>query len=143
MSSICTNCGASLEAGTNFCGACGSAVGARTATSQNIVQPHPLLPVALERRYHGLRIISFLYKILAVVTAIGGTITGLSAASMTSLLPNSAQFGAAGATINGIIFLVSLCISLCIALFLWASAEMIHVLIDIEENTRRSARFAV
>jgi len=24
-------------------------------------------------------------------------------------------------------------------LFLWASAEMIHVLVDIEENTRRSA----
>jgi len=135
MPSICINCGASLEAGTNFCGACGSAVVARTTSSQNIAQPHPALPVAVGRRYYGLRIIALLHKILAVLTVIGGAITGLSAASMMSFLPNSAQVGAAGAAIGGVIFLFSL----CFALFLWASAEMIHLLIDIEENTRRSA----
>lgn len=137
MSSICTNCAASLEAGTKFCGACGSAVDARTTSPQNIAQSHRALPVALDRRYYGLRIIAFLLKILAVLTAIGGAVTGLSAASITSFLPNSAQIGAAGAVIGWIIFLASL----CSALFLWASAEMIHVLIDIEENTRRSAGF--
>jgi len=83
-----------------------------------------------------LRVIALLLKIFAALTAIGGAITGLSAASITSALPNypgiGSGIGAAGSAIGWIVFLAGL----CYALFLWASAEMIHVLIDIEENTR-------
>jgi hypothetical protein len=144
MSSSCTNCTAPLEAGAKFCGSCGSAVEAPARLLESPVPPHGSLSAAVrERRYPALRIIAVLIKILAVLTTIGGAITGLSAASITNSLPGSAGIGApgigaAGSTIGWIIFLVSL----CYALFLWASAEMIHVLIDIEENTRQSAGLA-
>lgn len=144
MASICTNCAAPLDAGTKFCGACGNAVDARPVSQENSAQIHRVSAGGSQsRRYPGLRIIAFILKILAVLTALGGAITGLSAASITSSLPNypgigSPGIGAAGSAIGWIIFLLSL----CYALFLWASAEMIHVLIDIEENTRRSAGFA-
>jgi hypothetical protein len=138
MASICSNCAAPLEAETKFCGACGNAVDVRSISSEN----HGLRAAIRDRRYPGLRIIAFILKIFAVLTAIGGVITGLSAASITSSLPNypgivSPGIGAAGSAIGWIIFLAGL----CYALFLWASAEMIHVLIDIEENTRCSAGF--
>lgn len=142
MSSVCTNCAAPLEAGTKFCGACGNAVAPRTAALENAAHRAVPLP-SPDRRYPALRIIAFLLKMLAVLSAIGGTITGSSVASITSSLPNSVRIGApgigaAGSAIGWIIFLASL----CYALFLWASAEMIHVSIDIEENTRRSAASA-
>jgi hypothetical protein len=47
----------------------------------------------------------------------------------------SPGIGAAGTAMGWIIFFAGL----GYGLFLWASAEMIHVLVDIEENTRRSA----
>lgn len=143
MSSTCTNCATPLETGTKFCGACGNAVDASTASPENTVQPSRVSLVrSSERRYPGLRIIAFPLKILAVLAAIGGAITGLSAASITGSLPNyagigSPGIGAAGSAIGWIIFIAGL----CYALFLWASAEMIDVLIDIEENTRRSVGF--
>ncbi len=138
MNGFCTNCSAPLESGTKFCGACGSAVEAPTASPESATPPpSPLPPMNRTPRYPALRVIAFLLKILAALTAIGGVITGLSAASITNSLPNSAGIGAAGSAIGWIIFLGSL----CYALFLWASAEMIHVLIDIEENTRHSADF--
>jgi uncharacterized protein YjeT (DUF2065 family) len=61
-------------------------------------------------------------------------ISGLSVAS----LPNSLGIGGAGSAI-ALVFVLA---GLCYGLFLWASAEMIHVLIDIEENTRRNAGFS-
>jgi len=142
MNEVCRNCAAPLEPGTKFCGTCGNAVAPSTAPP-DVAVPHPR-PANGGRRYLGLRIIALLLKILAGLTAIGGAITGLSAVSITSSLPNfagvsSPGIGAAGSAIGGIIFLVSL----CYGLFLWASAEMIHVLIDIEENTRRSAASAL
>lgn len=142
MASTCSSCAAPLEAGTKFCGTCGSPVDAYPVPQEKAAQIHRVSAGGQNRRYPGLRIIAFLLKIFAVLTALGGAITGLSAASITSSLPNyagigSPGIGAAGSAIGWIIFLVSL----CYALFLWASAEMIHVLIDIEENTRRSAGF--
>ena len=139
MSSVCINCAAPLEVGTKFCGACGKAVEPRMTVTQTVVQPQPAITTEA-RRYPALRLIALILKIVAVLTAVGGVITGFSAAAITSSLPNyagiaSSGIGAAGSAIGWMIFLVAL----CYALFLWASAEMIHVLIDIEENTRRSA----
>ena len=137
MSGICKNCAAPLGAGTKFCGACGSAVEAPVHSAESAAPLRSLPSATRDRRYPALRIIAFLFKILAALTAIGGAITGLSAASISSSLPNAPGIGPAGSAIGWIIFLGGL----CYALFLWASAEMIHVLIDIEENTRRSAGF--
>lgn len=141
MTGTCGNCAAPLEAGTKFCGTCGSAVAAPTDSPQ-VTSPFPGRDssVSHSRRYPALRIIAMLIKIFAVLTAIGGAITGLSAAALTSSLPPypgiaTSSIGSAGSAIGWSIFLVGL----CYALFLWASAEMIHVLIDIEQNTRRSA----
>lgn len=142
MNEVCKNCAAPLEPGTKFCGTCGSVV-ASSPASPDVAVSHPR-PTNGGRRYPALRIIALLLKIVAVLTAIGGAITGLSAASITSSLPNyagvgSPGIGAAGSAIGWIIFLAGF----CYALFLWASAEMIHVLIDIEENTRHSAASAL
>lgn len=138
MSTFCSNCSAPLEAGTKFCGACGSLVEiASTPPATTPLPRNSLSTTNLVRRYPALRIIALLFKILAVLIAIGGVLAGLSAASITSSLPNSVGIGAAGSAIGFVIVLTAL----CYALFLWASAEMIHVLIDIEENTRRSSGF--
>jgi hypothetical protein len=139
MSSICINCAAPLEVGTKFCGACGKAVEPRLTPAQTVVQAHRAIKTEA-RRYPALRLIALILKIVAVLTAVGGVIAGFSAAAITNSLPNyaginSSGSGAAGSAIGWMIFLVAL----CYALFLWASAEMIHVLIDIEENTRLGA----
>jgi len=138
MSSFCTNCAAILEPGMKFCGACGNAIDFPTTSPAVVAQSARTLPTAgRSRRYPALRIIAFVFKIIAVLTAVVGLIIGLSAASIANSLPTSAGMGGAGPAIGWIIFLVSL----CYALFLWAASEMIHVLIDIEENTRRGAGF--
>lgn len=135
MASFCTNCAAPLEPGTKFCGACGSVVEVPTTSTVSSVQPAKPLPTANRGgRYPALRVIAGILKIVAVLTAIGAVISGLSAAS----LPNSFGIGPTGSVIGLVIVLAGL----CYALFLWASAEMIHVLIDIEENTRRGPGFA-
>jgi hypothetical protein len=136
MSSICINCAAPLEVGTKFCGACGKAVEPRMTPAQTVVQPHRGITTEA-RRYPALRLIALILKIVTVLTALGGVITGFSAATITNSLPNYAGIAssgivAAGSAIGWMIFLVAL----CYALFLWASAEMIRVLIDIEESTR-------
>ena len=132
MAGFCTNCAAPLEPGTKFCGSCGGVVETPATPAVSSAEAPKPLPIALRGgRYPALRIISLLLKILAVLTVIGGVISGLSAAS----LPNSLGIGAAGSAIAFVIMVAGL----CYALFLWASAEMIRVLIDIEENTRRSA----
>lgn len=150
MNGVCKNCAAPLEPETKFCGACGSVVTALPV--QDIAVLHPSSADG-GRRYPALRIIALLLKIEAVLTAvvgvisgIGGVIAGLSATAITSSLPNyaglsSPGISAAGSAIGWFIFLAGLCnalLFLCCALYLWAAAEMIHLLIDIEENTRRT-----
>ena len=96
--------------------------------------PAQVVSQTQSRRYPALRIIAVVLKVLAVITAIAGLVGGLSFSSLTapSYFPN------AGA-ISGLAMLGGLMLGLCYALFLWASAEMINVALDIEENTRRAA----
>jgi hypothetical protein len=68
-----------------------------------------------------------------VIAAISGLLGGLSFGSLTQ----NSYFPNAGA-ISGLAMLGGLFFGLCYALFLWASAEMINVALDIEENTRRA-----
>jgi protein-S-isoprenylcysteine O-methyltransferase Ste14 len=79
-------------------------------------------------------------KVLSVVTTIGGAVAGLAAADIGGSFSSRPGFGPqsgnpGGAAIGWVIFLASV----CYALFLWASAEMVQVMVDIEENTRRTA----
>jgi len=134
MSSFCANCAATLEPGTKFCGACGTTVETPTTSRSNIAAADNTQPASnVSRRYPGLRVIAVLLKIGAVLTALGGLIVGGSAAELAGLVPPDARPGGAGPAIGLTFFLFGL----LYALFLWASAEMIHVAIDIEENTRR------
>jgi hypothetical protein len=136
MASFCISCAAPLEPGTKFCGACGTAVEPLAANSG--IQPAPAsvqqVSYAHGRSYPALRIIAVILKVLAVITAIAGVVGGLSLSSFTgaSYFPNAGAISAL-ATLGGLLA------GLCYALFLWASAEMINVVLDIEENTRRAA----
>src|ERR1022692_3833359 len=115
MASTCTNCAAPLEAGTKFCGACGSAVEARTSLPQSAPPPPSPGPTASHsRRYPALRIIALLLKILAAMTGIGGVITGFSAATITSALPSYPGIarqgnGGGGKALGWIIFPLRFC----------------------------------
>jgi protein-S-isoprenylcysteine O-methyltransferase Ste14 len=132
MASFCTSCAAALDPGSKFCGVCGTIVD--SAPQLSAEKPNTLAQVVVEtqsRRYPALRIIAVVLKILAVITAIVGLLGGLSFTSLigTNYLPYAGGLSALAIILAG----------LCYALFLWASAEMINVALDIEENTRRAA----
>lgn len=132
MASFCTSCAAGIDPGSKFCGTCGATVESTTQTST----PKPgraaqVFSNAHGSRYPALRIIAVIIKIFAAITAVGGVLSGFAAGSIPS-----PGYGVPG---GGAIALLIILAGLCYALFLWASAEMIHVLIDIEENTRRAA----
>jgi len=135
MASFCTNCAVALDPGSKFCGICG----ARIDSTQQNSSPKPIMPPQVvprtqSSRYPALRIIAVILKILAVITAIAGVVGGLSLGSLTGpgYLPNSGA-------ISGLAMFGGLLLGLCYALFLWASAELINVVLDIEENTRQAA----
>jgi hypothetical protein len=132
MANFCKSCRAPLEPAAKFCGACGAVVEAPPPSIA--VQPVPTPKVFLHtqgRRYPALRIIAVILKVLAALTAIGGVLSAIAAGS----IPNPG-FGVPG---GGAIAVLVILVGLCYALFLWASAEMINVVLDIEENTRRAA----
>lgn len=132
MANFCNSCAAPLEPAAKFCGACGAVVEAPPSSI-------PVRPVPVSRsfsheqgrRYPALRIIAVILKVLAALTAIGGVLSGMAAGSIPT-----PGFGVPG---GGAIALLVILGGLGYALFLWASAEMINVVLDIEENTRRAA----
>ena len=139
MATFCTNCSRPLESGVGFCTACGARVetgsGVTAPVQPRVLPGEPVAPGG--RRYPALRIISVILKVLAVVSVLGGLISGLRMASagseLSSVSPGAASMGVLG-------FFVGVFAGLCSALFLWASAELIHLFMDIEENTRSSLR---
>lgn len=130
MASFCINCAAALEPGVKFCASCGVPVepSAPAATVSAEVASAP--SVERGRRYPALRIIAVILKVFAAVAVVAGVISGLSLASIQSSF--GPAFGGSAMALFGVLG------GLGYGLFLWASAEMIDVLIDIEENTRRA-----
>lgn len=132
MASFCTSCAQALDPGAKFCGTCGATVESAnhisTATADRAPQ---VFSHAHVKRYPALRVIAVILKVLAAITAVGGVFSGLAASSILSR-----GYGVPG---GGAIPLMIIVAGLCYALFLWASAEMLHVFIDIEENTRRAS----
>jgi len=77
----------------------------------------------MERRYPALRAISVIYKVLAVLALLGCLAVGVVRAIEVKPLEG--------------IFLVAM--GIVYGIFLWAGAELILVLLDIEQSTRRTA----
>ena len=141
MPKFCTNCAATLDPGVRFCAACGAQVEAAPAPN-NRRAPATSIVSGERGRYPALRIISVILKVFSVFVAIGGLITGLSIAGLASsagAFGGAGPFGGAAALPGGAFALFAVLGSLTYALCLWGSAEMITVVIDIEENTRRVA----
>jgi hypothetical protein len=88
----------------------------------------------MTRRYHALRFLSLLFKVLSVLTFIlsivqffqGTSISGVGITDSKLLLSLEALVGVAG--------IIS-------SFLLWARAEIIMVYLDTEENTRATAMY--
>lgn len=130
MAGFCTNCAAALESDAQFCPACGASTRpAKTQASAPITAQASgptvratSLSSPQNKRYPILRLIAILLKVSAALWVIASL--GIGAAA------NEARVG---------LFIVGLIGGVYGGLMLWASSEMIHVLIDIEENTRHRA----
>jgi hypothetical protein len=84
----------------------------------------------LETKYPALRVIAVIFKVLAVLIAIGGLIGAL--AGLVQMTGDTYGATAAG----GMILLVSLLYGGLGCIYLFAVSEAIKVFIDIEENSR-------
>ena len=83
-----------------------------------------------ENRYPALRVISGIFKVLAVLAAVFGLIGAL--VGLVQMAGNA--YGAAAA--GGLIVLVSLLYGGLLCIYMFAVSEAIKVFVDIESNTR-------
>lgn len=90
------------------------------------------MAISVERKYGALRIIATLIKVLAVLILLVGVIGGLSAMAGSSQIQSGNMMGG---MFGGFFMLVW---GIMGAVGLWAWAELINLLIDVEENTRKT-----
>jgi hypothetical protein len=83
-----------------------------------------------ENRYPALRVISVIFKVLAILAAVFGAIGALVG------LVQMAGDGYGAAYAGGFIVLVSLIYGGLLCIYMFAASEAIKVFIDIEGNTR-------
>ncbi|MEA4813108.1 MAG: hypothetical protein VB108_11160 [Anaerolineaceae bacterium] len=156
MSKVCPKCGMMNADDRVVCTNCGIVLPA-AAPAQTIpnptqayapqppvqpapAAPYPSAPIQPKKRYGVLRTVSGIFNILAWLGLIGGVALGLlgSIFGMGEIFRDSVGFG-----IMGVIFGVIAGVILGLFWFMMFkySAEMIHLAIDLEENTRRTAEF--
>ncbi len=163
---ICPQCGTDNRPGARFCAQCGAPLTAETAAwSPSPVEPafsvpppppppSPMIPapgpVAVEKRYPILRVLSVIYKILGgivaaftILGAIGSCIVGIAGGAALGELER--QLGTPlpgiGGVVGGIIAgLIVFLYGGFIALFLYAFGELISLFISMEENIRSLAQ---
>ena len=138
----CPHCGAD-SAGPQFCTTCGERLPA--AIQQPVWEPQPAAPAkpAVKEtvpsgKYGALRAVATVYRIIGWVVMIGGSLFSIALAvlalggtgALTDFIPLSAGLGTVGIAVVGLIA------SILSGLFLLAFADLCHVLIDIERNTR-------
>lgn len=91
-------------------------------------------------KYRALRTIAFLYKMLAIlVVALGFLMFYTSAQTSHALMSSDTPPSESASLAVGFTTLISLGTfvgTLTIALFLWGAADLVHVMLAIEENTR-------
>lgn len=163
---ICPNCGTDNRPGARFCAKCGAPLVAETVAwtppsgEPGFAAPPPppppapapayAGPVAVEKKYPVLRVLSVIYKILGgivaaftILGAIGSCIVGIAGGAALGELerelgtPLPGVGGAVGGIIAGLIVLLYGGFA---ALFLYAFGELISLFISIEENIRSLAQ---
>ena len=101
----------------------------------------------MEKKFKILRIVAFIWKIVAwvilVISALGGCgslVMTLMAGNQLSRQTNALGLGMLGGTVGGItIAVVATLVGLFYFISLYAVAEMIDVALALEENTRATA----
>lgn len=96
---------------------------------ERAIAASPLGPQAAQR-YRALRTVSTILRIFALVVAVLGAI-GVVVGAGFALQENAGQ--------AGVILVAGLLYAAFISLFLFAYAELLRLLIDLEENTRMTA----
>jgi hypothetical protein len=147
MTMYCSNCSTALEPGAKFCAVCGAPVaGTPVATpawtahpasvAAHIPAPGLAPPGPHARRYPALRTVAVILKVLAVVSVAVALIAFIAA--LVNTTSNGNPFGAS----LGYAVLPSAFMGILVGfgggLYMWATAEMIGLAIDIEDNTRRA-----
>ena len=84
----------------------------------------------MEKRYGALRFIALVHKVAAGVALLYSGLNVVGVIFLRTVI---------GSTANATYYALAILGSLLVALLLWAIAESILVIIDIEANTRRSA----
>jgi hypothetical protein len=138
----CPHCGAD-STGPQFCTTCGKRLPA--AIPQPVREPQPEVPAkpavketVTSEKYGALRAVATVYRIIGWVVMIAGSLFSIALAvlafgstgALTDFIPLSAGLGTVGIAVGGLIA------SILYGLFLVAFADLCHVLIDIERNTR-------
>jgi hypothetical protein len=106
----------------------------------------------METKYQALRVIGTIFKVMAVIVGIFAILVALLACigvtSMGTLIDAASAYGGAGTAglgtgamaIIGVVYAVMILVMfLPFAVILFAAGEGIFLLIDLEENTRRTA----
>ncbi len=88
------------------------------------------MAITVEKKYRALRSISLVLKICAIVVLILGIVVAAS-----SMASTEKQFESRHVAVPGFFTLI---LSIMAAIGLWAWAELIKLLIDVEENTRKT-----
>ena len=161
---ICPHCGTDNRPGARFCVKCGNPLAAETVAwsppsaepgfsappPPPMPSPIPAGPLAVEKRYPILRVLSVIYKVLGGIVA-GLTVLGVIGACIAGIAGGSAlgnlgrEFGTPmpgiGGAVGGIITgLVLLLYGGFIAVTLYAFGEMVSLFISMEENIRSLAQ---
>ena len=139
---ICNNCGTENPDNVKFCKQCGNQLPV-TAASTPAFSPAPAAagqPTgAIEKRYGALRGIASLCYILAIVFAVLSFLIGMGS-FLTLSRSIFGLFGGGGGLLGTLGALIGSLASAAITYIFWrVIGESIMVLLDIEENTRRTA----
>ncbi len=81
--------------------------------------------ISVEKKYGSLRIITTVLWVVGLLFLIGGILSGISVLSAKG----------AGGTSNGLLMILG---GIAAAILHWAAAQIIHLFIDMEENTRKT-----
>ena len=138
----CPGCGRD-SAGPQFCTACGTRL--PIPQQQTVVEPPPetvakpiqRVPVP-SAKYGALKAVSTVYRVIGWVLMVGGTIFSIALAVIalqgagvfSEFIPWSTGPGMVGIAMVGVV------VSILLGLFMIAFADLCHVLMDIESNTR-------
>lgn len=97
----------------------------------------------METKYKALRVLTWLYRIVAVIVLLGGVLIGILAATAPTMKIDYSNLEGIETTFgppNPLPGIGIAVISIIAALTLYAIGELLHLFIDVEENTRHTAR---